>query len=158
MVTLNAVTMVTLCHQFLDDLSSFRTSAIINVSSPAAFQPVPYMAVYAATKAFASSFSQALHEEWRERGVLVQTLIPGPTETDFDKVAGAYASALKSREPVHAVVQYCLRHLGKESPVATSAKGTYKQRLFAAIFPSRMVVRAVANMFRPPDDPQKPER
>jgi uncharacterized protein len=150
MVALNVSAIVTMCRQFLEDLTSFRTSAIINVSSPAAFQPVPYMAVYAATKAFVSSLSQALFEEWKDRGVLVQTLIPGPTDTEFDKRAGAYTSGLKGRDPVQKAVASSLQHLEKGSPVATSAKGTYVQKLFAATFPARIVVREVAKMFRPP--------
>ena len=61
MIQVNVSAMVALCQAFLPDLSGFSSSAIINVSSPAAFQPVPYMAVYAASKAFVSSFSQALY-------------------------------------------------------------------------------------------------
>ena len=53
-----------------------------------AFLPVPYMAVYAATKAFVLSYSQALHEELRGRGVVVTALCPGTTRTDFHRVAG----------------------------------------------------------------------
>src|SRR5207244_2919279 len=74
------------------------TSAVINVSSPAALQPVPYMAVYAATKAFMHSFSQALYGEWKSRGITVQTLVPGPTATEFDSLSGPYESRLHERD------------------------------------------------------------
>ena len=150
MIRLNVMAMVSLCHHFLQDLSSFPSSAIINVSSPAAYNPIPYMSVYAATKAFVSSFSQALYGEWKDRGVLVQTLVPGPTETEFDTVAGAYASALKGRGPADEVVKTSLAHLAGDAPLVISAKGTYKQRLFAALFPAKTVIKTVARMFHPP--------
>lgn len=151
MIRVNVAAVVDLCHHFFPVLSSFPTSAIINVSSPAAFQPVPYMAVYAATKSFLHSFSQALYGEWKEHGILVQALVPGPTATEFDQVAGAYASALKERGTPHKVVKDALDHLAKDTPVVTSAKGTYQQRFFAALFPPRMVIRTVKRMFQPPN-------
>lgn len=152
MIRVNAIAVTGLCLTFVDDLSSHASSAIINVSSPAALQPVPYMAVYAATKAFVHSFSQALYEEWRERGIHVQTLVPGPTSTEFDEVAGAYASAIQHRGDARKVVMDSLRRLGEDAPVAVTARGVLKQRLFAGVFPSRVVVRAVGRMFRPPDE------
>lgn len=154
MIRLNVSAPVSMCLTFLPDLVSFRTSAVINVSSAAALQPVPYMAVYAASKAFVSSFSQALHGEWADRGVLVQTLVPGPTETEFDRIAGAYSSSVKGRGPARQVVVDSLAHLEARAPVVWSAKGTYKQRIFAGLFPPRRVIREVAKMFRPPDQPE----
>lgn len=152
MIQVNVGAVVAFCHTFLPDLVTFPSSVIINVSSGAAYQPVPFMATYAATKAFVSSFSQALYGEWRERGVLVQTLVPGPTATEFDAVAGAYASTLTARDAPEQVVRASLAHLRKDDPVAVSAKGIYKQRFFAGLFPPRLVIREVAKMFRPPAD------
>lgn len=149
MLQVNTFAPVALCRELLWQLSSFPDSAIINLSSPAAYQPVPYMAVYAASKAFIEQFSQALHGEWAPRRILVQTLVPGPTASEFDAVAGAYASALEERSPPQAVVSASLRGLAKGSPVVGSAKGTFKQRLFA-LLPSRIVIRTVARMFSPP--------
>lgn len=155
MIFLNTATLISLCHHFLPDLTSFPNSAIINVSSPAAYQPVPYMAVYAATKAFVHSFSQALYGEWKKRGVLVQTLVPGPTETEFDTNAGAYKSAIKERGSPSEVVKASLAHLAKDNPVVATAKGTFKQRLFAALAPDKVVIREVGHMFEPPKDTPK---
>jgi short-subunit dehydrogenase len=150
MITLNVTALVSLCHKFLPDLATFPTSAVINLSSPAAYQPVPYMAVYAASKAFVHSFSQALFGEWRERGVLVQTLVPGPTRSAFDERAGAYESALSAkRDSPTVAVKAALKHLGDGKPVVTTAKGTGKQRLFASLAPPTMVIREVAKMFQP---------
>ena len=151
MIRLNMAAMVSLCRHFLPDLISYPTRAIINVSSQAAYQPVPYMAVYAATKAFVQSFSQALYGEWKDRGILVQTLVPGPTATEFDAKAGAYVSAVSTRGSPHDVVRVALAHLEKDIPVVSTVRGTYKQRVFAALAPPKMVIKTVGRMFQPPD-------
>lgn len=146
----NTAAMVAMCHHFMADLASFPSSAVINVSSQANYQPVPYMGVYAATKAFVHSFSQALHGEWKERGILVQTLVPGPTDSEFDERAGAYESALTKRDPPSTAVSASLAGLARGLPVVVSAKGTFKQRFFAGLFPPAMVIREVGKMFKPP--------
>jgi short-subunit dehydrogenase len=147
--TLNSTALVAMCHAFFDDLASFPGSAVINVSSAAAYQPVPYMALYAASKAFVQSFSQALHGEWKEHGILVQTLVPGPTDSEFDAKAGAYASAITQRDTPARVVRASLQGLEKGLPVVAAAKGTYQQRFFAGLFPPAMVIREVGKMFKP---------
>lgn len=149
MVQVNAASLAALCREFLPDLASFPASAVINVSSPAALQPVPYLAVYAATKAFVHSFSQALHEEWKRHGVHVQTLVPGPTDTEFDVATAGGPEILKKRGSAADVVAVALSHLDDGAPLAVTAAGTYRQRLFAALFPARIVLREVARMFKP---------
>ena len=57
------------------------------MASTASFQPIPYMAAYAATKAYVRSLSDALHAEWKPRGVAVTCLCPGPTATGFGERA-----------------------------------------------------------------------
>lgn len=151
MIELNTNVLVATCHAFLDDLASFPSSLVINVSSPASYQPVPYMAVYAASKAFVQSFSQALHGEWKGRGIHVQTLVPGPTESEFDTTALAYASALTGRDAPADVVRASLARLDARRPVVTAAKGTFKQRFFAGLFPPSIVIREVGKMFTPPE-------
>ena len=151
MVQLLAATPVALCHEFRADLEAFPSSAVINVSSPAALQPVPYKAVYSAAKSCLHIFSLALHGEWRERGILVQTLLPGPTATEIDTKGRAYPSALgEERRPPAEVVAKSLRELGTHAPFVTTQKGTYKQRLFAGIAPTEMIIREVKKMFQPP--------
>lgn len=151
-ISLNISAMISLCYRFREDLESFPTSAVVNVSSAACYQPVPFMAAYAASKAFIQSFSQALYGEWKDRGILVQTLVPGPTQTEFDSKAGAYESSLTKRAPVSDVVSASLKGLSKGDPVVVAAKGTFMQRFFAGLFPPRMVIREVGKMFRPPGE------
>ena len=77
MIDLNVKSLVALTHRFLGPMRERKQGTILNVASTAGFQPVPYMATYAATKAFVLSFSEALWEENREHGVHVMALCPG---------------------------------------------------------------------------------
>jgi short-subunit dehydrogenase len=88
MIDLNCGTLVELTHAVLPVMIERGDGAILNVASTAAFQAGPGMAVYFATKAFVLSFSEALHEEMRKKGVRVTALCPGPTKTEFGDVAG----------------------------------------------------------------------
>lgn len=88
MIDLNCGTLVELCHAVLPAMLKRKDGAILNVASTAAFQPGPGMATYFATKAFVLSFTEALHEEVRTKGVRVSALCPGPTATEFGAVAG----------------------------------------------------------------------
>lgn len=84
-VNISALTQLT--HHLLHTLRSHPHAAILNVSSVASFLPLPDMAVYAATKAYVTSFSEALRAELRNTGVTVTTLCPGPVSTEFGSVA-----------------------------------------------------------------------
>jgi short-subunit dehydrogenase len=86
-IRLNALVPLQLSRALLPSLLARGRGGIINISSIGAFQPVPYMASYAAAKAFVLSFSEALHEELRDSGVRVLCLCPGPTATEFFSVA-----------------------------------------------------------------------
>jgi uncharacterized protein len=88
MIDLNCGTLVELAHAVLPAMIERGSGAILNVASTAAFQPGPGMAVYFATKAFVLSFSEALHEEVKGKGISVTALCPGPTATEFGAVAG----------------------------------------------------------------------
>lgn len=84
-VRLNAEAVVALCGLFVAPMVERRSGAVLNVASTAAFQPVPRMATYSASKAFVLSFSEALGEELRGSGVSVTALCPGPVATEFFK-------------------------------------------------------------------------
>jgi len=88
MIRLNILATVKLTHLFLPDFLSRKSGGVINVASIAAFQGTPNMCVYAATKAFVLSFSEALAEELRGTGVRVMALCPGGTITSFFENAG----------------------------------------------------------------------
>ena len=87
MIAVNIAAMVELTGMLLPELRR-RGGAVINVASTAAFQPMPRMQTYAATKAFVVNWSVALARELGPAGVRVQALCPGPTRTDFGRRAG----------------------------------------------------------------------
>ena len=88
MIDLNMRALTNLSFVVINDMVLKGGGAILNVASTAAFQPGPRMAVYFATKAYVLSFTEALHEEWKDRGIKVSALCPGPTRTEFGAVAG----------------------------------------------------------------------
>jgi len=88
MVRLNVLALHELTGAFVDPMIARGAGAILNVASIAAFQPLPNMATYAATKAFVQSFSEALHAELHGTGVSCTSLCPGPVPTEFGERAG----------------------------------------------------------------------
>lgn len=80
---LNVDAQIRMAHEFLNASNPNQKRYLLNTVSTGAFQPVPYMAVYCATKAFMLSFSRALRFELRKQSVNVTALCPGGTETDF---------------------------------------------------------------------------
>jgi uncharacterized protein len=87
-VRVNCEAVVTLVHAFLTSMVERGRGGIINVASSAGMQPIPYESVYAATKAFVISFTDALHTELRGTGVRVLSVNPGPVPTEWQHVAG----------------------------------------------------------------------
>ncbi len=83
LVNLNVRTLTELTHLFGEQMVSRGYGRILNVASTASFQPVPGMAVYAASKAFVLSLTESLSEELRSSGVTVTALCPGPTRTEM---------------------------------------------------------------------------
>lgn len=93
MIDLNIRVLTELSLSFVDSLTRHR-GGILNVGSMAGFLPGPGMAVYYATKAFVLSFSEALHSEFKRRGVRVSVLCPGPVPTEFGERAGVNGGSL----------------------------------------------------------------
>jgi short-subunit dehydrogenase len=87
MTLVNIVALTTLTRHLLPRMIARRHGAILNVSSSAGFLPIPGCAVYAATKAYVTSFSEALRSELRGIGVTVCALCPGPVRTEFQEIA-----------------------------------------------------------------------
>jgi short-subunit dehydrogenase len=86
-IALNARCLTELTHRLLPSMVAKKSGRILNVGSTAGDQPGPFMAVYYASKAYVNSFSEALHCELKGTGVTVTLSCPGPTFTEFPKVA-----------------------------------------------------------------------
>lgn len=88
MIQLNIIALTALTRLFLPGMVARKKGRILNVSSTASLVPGPLQAVYFATKAYVTSFSNAIAEELRDTGVTVTALLPGATDTHFANVAG----------------------------------------------------------------------
>lgn len=88
MINLNIVALSELTHLFLPNMIKLNSGYILNISSTASMMPGPLQAVYFATKAYVSSFSNAISEELKGTGVSVTALLPGATATEFGEVSG----------------------------------------------------------------------
>ena len=120
MIDLNVRSLMELTYLYLVPMRERRRGAVINVASTAAFQPMPYMATYAATKAFVLSFSEALSEENRAHGIKMLALCPGSTSTNFFAVAGAGTPPPQVTQTPEEVVETALRALDKGQAVVIS--------------------------------------
>lgn len=94
MLQLNIVTLTELTHFYLSDFINKEQGKILNVSSTASLIPGPMQAVYYATKAYVTSFSNALWQEVKDTNITVTNLMPGATETDFGKISGMDKTSL----------------------------------------------------------------
>ena len=146
-IIVNAFAPVALTQALLPSMLARRHGAIINVASTAAFQPVPYMATYGATKAFVLSFSEALAEEVRSQGVLVVALCPGQTDTAFfETIEDARIGRMRTTTQV---VNTGLRALDRGQSVVIDGFGAAALANLSRFSPRWMVARITAAMFRP---------
>ena len=101
MLEVNITALTHLTHLMLPMLSAQSPSGILNVSSVAGFFPLPEMAVYAATKAYVTSFSEALRMELAHDGIHVTALCPGPVPTEFFEVASRAGETIRAMDRSH---------------------------------------------------------
>lgn len=150
MLRLNIDALVELTYLLLPAMIEKRRGAIINVSSTASFQPVPYTTVYSATKAFVTSFSMGLAEELRAYGIRVVTLCPGGTRTNFFDASHYqkrdFAGGLQTPEEV---VRVGLRALERGGGLAISGLINRLQVASQRLAPRSLVVKVAGDMFRP---------
>jgi uncharacterized protein len=114
-VTLNVTALVDLTKTFWPDLLAHGAGVLVNVASAAAFQPIPRMAIYGATKAFVLSFTEALWYEAKGSRLKVLALCPGATETEFFDTSGPGAR-IGNAAPPDAVVRLALKTLDRRNP------------------------------------------
>ncbi|HEX6527568.1 MAG TPA: SDR family NAD(P)-dependent oxidoreductase [Streptosporangiaceae bacterium] len=152
-IGVDVAALVRLTRAVLPGMVGRGRGGVLNVASAIAFQPAPYQATYGAAKAFVLSFSQALWQETRHRGVTVTVLCPGPTKTGF---VDALASAEASRTGVYArlgdpgpVVDAGLRALDRGIPVAIPGLRNQALAFLPRITPRRLLTAASARYLTP---------
>lgn len=155
-VALNVQALTALTHAFLPDLLACAArhphgAALVNLASTAAFQPVPHMAVYAATKAYVLSFTEALWYETRGTGVKVTAVCPGPVDTEFAAVAKTGNVGKGRSLTVDDVMQSTFAALDRRSVPPQTISGAQNTVLahLATLAPRRAVVTAVGRLSRP---------
>jgi uncharacterized protein len=145
-VMVNVVALVDLTHAFVPEMLARGSGAVLNVASTGAFYPMPYMAVYAATKAFVLSFSEALWAEYRKQGLRVLALCPGPTKTaallkEFDNG--------KAASPAY-VIKVALKALDAGRSYAVPGLGnSFQTHTLPRLLPRSLMVQVVEKITRP---------
>jgi short-subunit dehydrogenase len=142
-IRLNVLALVRLTRAVLAPMVSRGRGSIINVSSLAGIQPVPFNANYGATKAFVNSFTEAIHEELRGSGVRVQVLQPGFTHTGFQERAGIDSSHIPAMAWMEAgeVVDASLAALRRGDLVCVPGGMNKAVAVFAGAMPRALVRR-----------------
>lgn len=151
MIHVNVEALVDLTTQWLPGMVDRGAGAIINVASTVSFQPVPVQAVYAATKAFVLSFSEAVSAEVRGKGVTVTALCPGPVMTEFIEAGG-----FKSEQPgpsfvyssAEDVARAGIEGADKGKRVVIPGLGNRFQATLGQHSPRRLVLGPVSAMYR----------
>ena len=158
MIVVNCTALVALTRLYLPGLIARGHGGIVNIASTAAFQPVPYMSVYGATKAFVLSFSEALWAEMADTktGVRVVCLCPGGTATAFDfgtaEGRGQYENTLMSTP--EDVAKATLRALDKNASFAVVGAANYVGTFGARLLPRATLAQVTAS-FLPPNRRRK---
>ena len=125
-----------------------KRGTIINVASTAGFQAVPFMATYAASKAFVLSFSEAIAEENRLHGINVMALCPGVTETNFFEASGIDRPPMRTIQSPEEVVETALRALERKKTVVISGWTNLFVVEAERFVPRSMVRRVAGNALR----------
>lgn len=155
LVQVNVSALSALTYLFLPQMLERGHGGVCNVASIAGFQPVAYMAAYAASKAFVLHFSEALWAEVKDRGVTVMALCPGTTRTDFFDHAGVPNWLKKhSSQDAEQVVKAGLKGLDKNRQYYVSGWKNYILSTMVRLASRRMVVNESKKYFRP----QKPSK
>ena len=139
MCDVNVRALVELTRAFLPPMLERRRGRIVNVASNAAFQPIPFLGVYAATKSFVLSFTESLAEELRGSGVQVQALCPGITATEFLDVSETHGHLAVRKMPM----------MTPREVVAASLAGLDRGRLRVVVGFSNRLLGFVTQRFAP---------
>lgn len=146
-IQLNCGSLVDLTARFLPSMTRAGRGLVINVASTAAFQPVPTMAVYGATKAFVLSFTEALWWETRDSGVRILALCPGATETEFFAAAGKQFMTRGRTTPTQ-VVSAALAAVEAKTPTVIPGNKNKISSLGPRLMPRRLMPRLAQRTVR----------
>ncbi len=144
MINLNITCLTQLTKLYLQEMVKRKSGKIMNVASTAAFQSGPTMAVYYATKAYVLSFSEAIDNEVRDKGITVTALCPGATESGFQAAAAMEESALvkgKKLPTSKEVAEYGYKAMMSGKTVAIHGTMNYIMANSIRFLPRKLVVK-----------------
>jgi len=149
MMNVNMYSLVALTHLFLNDMVKRKDGGIINISSLASFQSIPYFSMYAASKAFVTSFSVGIYEEYRKSGIRVLGVCPGYTKTNFNKRAQMeskpIAGYLMSSQQV---VNQSLKAYNREKFLIINGKINSFIKTFTSLFPRKWSLKFASTVIK----------
>jgi uncharacterized protein len=151
MVQVNCSAVLHLTRLYLPAMVAKRSGDVLIVASTAAFQAVPYISTYAATKAFDLFLAEGLAEELKPHGVRVCALCPGTTASEFHEVAGHPASSKGRQQTAEIVARNGLKALAAGKSYVISGLANYLGAHGERLVPRRLVTRIAAKLFRPAD-------
>ena len=149
MINVNILALTKLTRLFLPDFVKRNSGRILNTSSTASFMPGPLQAVYFATKAFVTFFSNALSEELHDTNITVTNLMPGATETEFAKTSGMESTGLFAKAfPARKVAEdgYNGMIAGKMDVVSGLTLGQKMMMGAIPFTPKKMLLKQVRQM------------
>ena len=149
MAQVNVSAVIHLTHLYLPQMIARRRGDILIVASTAAFQAVPYISAYAATKAFDLLFAEGLAEEMKPYGIRVCALCPGSTRTEFHQVANQPERLLRVVETAEKVARVSLEGLAAGKSCVISGLANNLSVFGERLAPRRFVTRTAARMFKP---------
>jgi short-subunit dehydrogenase len=152
LIDLNVTCAVYLAKLVLKDMAADGGGKVLFTSSIAALAPAPYMAVYAASKAFLFSFAVALHEELKEKGITVTALMPGPTDTNFFSRADmedTKAGQMKKDDPAMVAKQGFDALMEGDDHVVASSAMVKLQGFFSDLMPETIKAKMHGSIARP---------
>jgi short-subunit dehydrogenase len=149
MIDLNIKALVALSYLYLKPMRERGEGTILNVASTAAFQGVPFMATYAATKAFVLAFSEALWDENRAHGVHIMALCPGVTETNFFAAAHTDKPPMRAAQTADEVVDTALSGWKRGKSHIISGWTNYIMAESERLVPRSLVARIAGKAMRP---------
>jgi len=152
MVEVNCIAVLHLTRLFVPVMVSRRSGDVLIVASTAAFQAVPYITTYAATKVFDLYLAEGLAEELNPYGIRVCALCPGTTISEFHEIAGHPAHSRARQQSADEVARNGLKALAAGRSYVISGLANYLGAHGERLVPRRFVTRVAAKMFRP----QKP--
>ena len=149
MLNLNILSLTKLTYLYAEQLVKQGRGQIVNIASTAAFQAVPFMAAYAATKAYVLHFSEAIAYELKPKNIFVTTICPGATESEFGAVAGFEGGEIQSKMPSSRdLAEFTFKEVEKKKVMSIHGAKNSLLTFGSRFMPRKIVTSVTAKMLK----------